>query len=315
MDWPNERYVRLYTRDSTTWKLLDWKARALLPLLMRKLNRAGVLELGSDGVLGIAAHVEMPLEIVEDGMRQLLARGVFVMTSTAVVMPNFLEAQEASQTTAHRSREYRARSRDAALHDVTSRDGSVTKRDASVTKRDDTVTARHETSQRVTPSLAEPNQEVDTLSGRPDSAPGEFAHLKAKVDVVAQQRPDPVVDFATTAVAEINRRAGTKFDPATKSTLRLAKALLKAKHTQAEAREVIAFRAPWLSDDTKREWFRPSTLLALDNFEKYLDESRARGGYASTEHTVTQAAERPEAVSPMMAFMFDDEEVPGVDAS
>ena len=43
MDWANERYVRLYTRDTVTWKMWPWEARAIFPLLMRKVDRAGVL--------------------------------------------------------------------------------------------------------------------------------------------------------------------------------------------------------------------------------------------------------------------------------
>lgn len=259
MDWANERYVRLYTRDSTTWKLLDWKARALLPLLMRKLNRAGVLDVGSDGVLGVAAQVEMPIDIVEDGMRQLLARGVLVMTATTVVMPNFLEAQEAVQTTNHRSREYRARQRDAALLGVTTgdaalpgvapRDGSITKRDASVTKRDATVTPRHTAS-----LLSDPSQEEEDTSGKPD---------------------DPALAFAQKAIALINTHAGTKYRPTSEAVLKLCRTLIRNKHTLAEAERVIASKRAWVDDPKMGQYFRPATLLAAKNFATYLDDLEA----------------------------------------
>lgn len=157
MDWANERYARVYTRDTTTWKLLTWEARALLVLLLRKVDRMGVLEVGLDGHLGVAAHVEMPPEVVEAALYQLLARGVVVETDGAYVLPNFLEAQEAVQTEAHRSREYRARKRDAALN--------VTKRDGVVTNRDETVTVRHMASRSVTPNLSEPSLAVPSRAG------------------------------------------------------------------------------------------------------------------------------------------------------
>lgn len=152
MDWANERYARVYTRDTTTWKLLTWEARALLVLLLRKVDRMGVLEVGLDGHLGMAAHVEMPPDVVERALAQLVARGVVVDADGAYVLPNFLEAQEAVQTDAHRSREYRARKRDEALH----RDG-VTKRDVPITKRDKTVTPRHTASRSVTPNRTDPD--------------------------------------------------------------------------------------------------------------------------------------------------------------
>lgn len=167
MDWANERWVRLYTRDTTTWKMLDWRARTVLMHLLRKVDRAGVLDVGDTGTMGLAAVLELPLEIVEPGVERLLhpRLRVVVETPTAYVLPNYLEAQEAVQTTNHRSAEYRARKRAYALaaakpaiaelvrlpaparigDDVAPRDGAITKRDASddgVTPRDGSVTFR-----------------------------------------------------------------------------------------------------------------------------------------------------------------------------
>lgn len=119
MDWSNERYVRVYTRDTTTWKLMDWRGRCVLQLLMRKVDRAGVLDVGHDGVLGLAAVLELPLELVEAGIAQLTtSRGglpTVVDTGTAYVLPNFIEAQEAPSSDPQRKRESRARRRDRSL--------------------------------------------------------------------------------------------------------------------------------------------------------------------------------------------------------
>ena len=47
LDWANERYeVRLYTRDTPNWTVAPWEARAVLPLILRKLDRKGILDLG-----------------------------------------------------------------------------------------------------------------------------------------------------------------------------------------------------------------------------------------------------------------------------
>lgn len=119
MDWSNERYVRVYTRDTTTWKLMDWRGRTVLSLLIRKVDRAGVLDVGHDGVLGLAAVLELPIEIVEAGIGQLTAaRGgtpTVIDTGTAYALPNFLEAQEAPQSDPQRKRESRARRREVAV--------------------------------------------------------------------------------------------------------------------------------------------------------------------------------------------------------
>lgn len=122
MDWANERYVRLYTRDTATWKLLDWRARTVLLHIIRKVDRAGVLDVGDDGIEGLAAVIELPLDIVEGGIEQLTRPGsrgrqpTIVETGAAYLLPNFIEAQETSQSDPQRKRESRARRRDLELY-------------------------------------------------------------------------------------------------------------------------------------------------------------------------------------------------------
>jgi len=147
VDWPNERYVRIYTRDTLTWKLLDWRARCVLVMLLRKVDRSGVLELGDDtNAEGLAAMIELPLEIVEAGIGQLTDPKraiVAVRPAEGYFVPNFLAAQEAKQSDAQRSREHRARVKDLAKlarFSETPRDASVTIRDGVETGRSGTVT-------------------------------------------------------------------------------------------------------------------------------------------------------------------------------
>jgi hypothetical protein len=114
MDWSNERYVRVYTRDTVTWKLWSWESRALWLFLLRKVDRAGVLDLDGSGSRGVAAIVEMPLEMVEIGLDGLIASRAVEWLDVCLVIPNFIEAQECTQTDAHRQRERRARRRELA---------------------------------------------------------------------------------------------------------------------------------------------------------------------------------------------------------
>lgn len=174
MDWGNERYVRLYTRDTVTWKLLCWEAKALLPLLLRKVDRAGVLDVGADGLLGVVAVVEMPEDMVSRGIDDLIRRGVVTNRDTLYVIPNFLEAQECPQTDRQRQRKAREMRRAGAV---------VTNRDASVTERDNTVTRGHAASHGVTPSLpslADPSQANSRASRKRaavDRTPDGFAEF------------------------------------------------------------------------------------------------------------------------------------------
>ena len=198
MDWANERYVRLYVRDSTTWKLIDWKARCTLTMMLRKVDRAGVLEHGGHGVMGLAAVIELPLEVVEPGIAQLTNPriAVVVETPSEYVIPNYLEAQEASQTEAHRSREYRGRKRDLALARgkglITEAVDTVTFRDAAETGRGETVTSGHSASQAVTPSLAKPNQEEDKSPAPPAAGGKPKARKPAKGPMPSDWAPNDI---------------------------------------------------------------------------------------------------------------------------
>lgn len=112
MRWEDERYVRLYTRDTATWKLLPWQGRALLPLLLRKADRAGLVDVEGDRVEGVAALVDLPMEVVEVGLVAMLKRGVVEQRGETFVFPKFIEAQEANMGGTARQRECRERQRD-----------------------------------------------------------------------------------------------------------------------------------------------------------------------------------------------------------
>ena len=60
MRWEDERYVRLYTRDSVDWLMLSLEAQGLLALILRKLDRAGILPLGKHGGRAVAIAVGHP---------------------------------------------------------------------------------------------------------------------------------------------------------------------------------------------------------------------------------------------------------------
>lgn len=154
MRWEDERYVRLYSRDTITWLSLTFEAQGLLALLLRKMDRAGLLRLGPRGVRGVAAAIGHATRwpVIEPALRELLVEGIFTVTGegpdTSLVMPNFLEAQEARASDAARQRDRRERERDKALA------ASLTApRDTTPESRDEipeSVTVRDEVSRCVT---------------------------------------------------------------------------------------------------------------------------------------------------------------------
>lgn len=113
MDWPNERYVRLYVRDTTTWKRLRFEGQSTFALLLRKFDRAGILEIGDMEPWEVAVvHAEVPEQVARAGMEALLRLGVYEVANGALICTNFLEAQEASMSPAMRQKEHRLRRRD-----------------------------------------------------------------------------------------------------------------------------------------------------------------------------------------------------------
>lgn len=111
MNYEDERYARLYTRDTVTWKRWDWRARLVFMLMLRKVDRSGVLDVGDDGVDGLAVALEIPTDICEAGVAQLEERGTLRRAPAAFVLPNFMHAQECRQSDKVRQQTSRERRR------------------------------------------------------------------------------------------------------------------------------------------------------------------------------------------------------------
>lgn len=116
MDWQEEKYVRVYVRDTAEWRALCWQAKAVWPLLLRQCNRAGVVAIRhtEKRVRLLAGLIDMPLEVTEPGIADLLDDGCVVECEVGYLVPNFIEAQEAKASDAKRARDSRERKRDLA---------------------------------------------------------------------------------------------------------------------------------------------------------------------------------------------------------
>ena len=121
------------------------------------------------GLDGIAVSIGLPRDVTEAGLNALAADGCIQINADVLLMPNFLEAQEARQSDRARQAESRARRRDKAkLRDP-------------VTLCDNwsqNVTECHTRSHAVTPSLAVPSLAVpsraDPISSASADAPAQL---------------------------------------------------------------------------------------------------------------------------------------------
>lgn len=116
MDWSNESYVRLYTRDTMTWEMLSWDARCVFMALLRKVDRAGVVDTNSHGIAGLAVLLRCPNKtLLMNAINELLTEKLVTTDGSVFVIPNFIEAQEASKANKQSQKESREKKRDLAL--------------------------------------------------------------------------------------------------------------------------------------------------------------------------------------------------------
>lgn len=270
MDWANERYVRLYTRDTVTWKLLSWQARTVLLHLFRKVDRAGVLDVGADGIAGVVAMLELPEEIVSVGLAQLVQRKTVEDNDDAYYLPKFIEAQEAPSSDKQRAKDSRERRRDIEV--AKSRGILETdKASQNVTEESQNERNRHAASHGVTPRHSD-NTQQDTTKD-PSSAEADGALV-----LFAQQpaEPDAAMKLATTCCEALREHAGKTYRPESIATVEPARKLAKKRVTPEQVRTVVErMSAKWRGDPKMEEYLRPSTLLAPGKFFGYLDDAAA----------------------------------------
>ncbi len=124
MDWASERYIRVYTRDTLTWKRLRFEGQTVFMHVARKLDRSGRLPLDGMGAPeAVSILTDVPTEIAEVGIARLFDLDVFILEGDALVAPNWAEAQEAKAGAAERQRRYRDRKKEGLASDGT--DGHV----------------------------------------------------------------------------------------------------------------------------------------------------------------------------------------------
>lgn len=106
MNFADERWIKLYTRDEPDFLSLSWQARGLLFHLLRKVDRAGVLRCGRIGKKGIAVTMSAPWAEIAPYLEELLEDGCveFDAETGTFTIPNFHEAQEAKASGRARQR-------------------------------------------------------------------------------------------------------------------------------------------------------------------------------------------------------------------
>jgi len=156
VDYANERYVRVFTRDTVGTLRLCWESRCVWWDFLRRVDRAGVVDLdGGTPADAVTALCRVPFDVAERAVSDWLRDGRLEHhegDGGRLVVPHFLEAQEAPQSDAARARAHREKRRDTSRN-VTRASQSVTQESQSVTEPSRPVTSSHVQSRCVTPSV------------------------------------------------------------------------------------------------------------------------------------------------------------------
>lgn len=287
MDWANERWVRLYTRDTADWAVLSWEARSLWMHLLRKFDRSGIIQLGRHGLKGVAASVGMPLDVVERAIPELIEDGCLVERDGCLVSPNYLPANETPASPAQRTKEWRERvatdRRNAALNGETKRLSNVTRRDAArraVTARDEHASARD-------PIRSDPSDPSDPKEEREGVSSPTAPPLRSigKTKCTAEE-----YESVRVVLSKLSERSGREYRPTTEEHAKGILQLLRRGHTELELRMVVWDRGNrWAEDPEMDQYLRPSTLFRRSKFAEYL--AQAKVAYDADQRKARQRAE------------------------
>src|SRR6187399_1128707 len=121
MNFEDESYVRLYTRDTASWRLLGWEGQTVLMHMLRdRFDRAGVFDCdGHKPSRAVTAVTGLPQEVVERGLASLLTEKVWIEQDGRLVWPKFVSAQTCKRADRLRQQESRRNRRDRALEPIT----------------------------------------------------------------------------------------------------------------------------------------------------------------------------------------------------
>lgn len=119
MNYSEEHYERLYTRDTATWRLLGWEGQTvMLHMLRGRFDPWGFFEFGHDLSRAVTAVTGLPAPIVEKGLEALFLEKVWVLSGGKLFWPKYRFAQTCGRSDALRKRTSRENKLASAGHEA-----------------------------------------------------------------------------------------------------------------------------------------------------------------------------------------------------
>jgi hypothetical protein len=280
VDWSNERYVRIYTRNTADLLAVGWEGRLVWYELLRHSDRAGVIDTGGD-VDCLPEMLRVPHDVFAVGFDRILKRPhpMVEVHATAVVIPNFEDAQEARQSDAHRAKESRERRKQRArlkTLGVTERTETSQNVTAEVGFRDEPSLPNDVRTKNVTLCCAVPCCAVPSVGSDPEAAASEQPPPKAKRSkkangVLEKHRAEAERLWQIQTELRQNAIPGSRpLAPNDERLTRIAERL-EAGATPADCETVLEHYADRARRDPgQRQWFNGTTNWRRENFETAL---------------------------------------------
>ncbi len=266
MNFCDEPFVKLYKNDTLNWKRLGWEGRCVLVMLLRKVDRAGCLDLGEEGLDLLCALIDLPEEVTDAGIKACIRRGCVTVNGALLHLPRFQEAQLARQSDKARARASRERRSVEA-----SRFGSESSR--NVTQESRAVTLDHTASDDVTSRIEETRSDQKRSEITPpieqDPTVGRAGEPQEAGDGSSGAAPEAGKPSAAAASARAGDAPQTLAE-AWKALCKACPALRPAKEwaspTGLNPSEEGALGRQWV--EAQRTGYKPADIVALADWVK-----------------------------------------------
>ena len=276
MNFDDERFVKIYPRNTTNWKLLGWEGRCVLMMLLREVDRAGCLDI-EGGMEGLALLLDLPPDVTERGFASCVKRGSVVQNGNTAIIPNFVKAQEARQTDRVRQAESRARRRELGMMSqiVTDVARRVTDCDPTSHAVTESHTPSHDVTLRIDQNRSEENRSDSFVPSEPSQPalalqPQQAADTTKKPSEAQVRERIALVLFGEIVAARMSVIPGAEKLEPRPAALAGLKACLGQGYKPDEIRRVIDLKTREVRADPKQaKWFRP-TWFSPGNVEGYL---------------------------------------------
>lgn len=205
MNYDDENWIKVYTRDTAGWLSVSWQARGLSLELARKLPRhTGELSLGRKGLATIAALLRAPWSEIEPFIRELIDDGRLVYNEERQTIsdPEHVARQTTATSAAERQRRAREAAAAAAGNGASPPDAPASRAVTRSHAASREGTASHEKKRREEKEEKEETPPSGGIARAPEATQGSRC-LRPDEPLTEQRRKDHIAQIGTLPMRDV----------------------------------------------------------------------------------------------------------------